>query len=38
MEVRLTSLEGWGAVGKRVFDIVGSIFLILVFSPLLSES
>ena len=35
MEVRLTSLEGWGAVGKRVFDVVGSIFLIFVFSPLL---
>ncbi len=36
MEVRLTSLEGWGAVGKRAFDIVGSIVLILVFSPLLA--
>jgi exopolysaccharide biosynthesis polyprenyl glycosylphosphotransferase len=35
MELRLTSLEGWGAVGKRVFDILGSMFLIVVFSPLL---
>jgi len=35
MEVRLTSLEGWGAVGKRVFDLVGSVALILAFSPLL---
>ena len=35
MEVRLTSLEGWGAVGKRAFDFLGAILLILVFSPLL---
>jgi hypothetical protein len=25
MELRLTSLEGWGAVGKRVFDLIGAI-------------
>jgi exopolysaccharide biosynthesis polyprenyl glycosylphosphotransferase len=35
MEVRLTSLEGWGAVGKRAFDLVGAIFLTFVFSPVL---
>ncbi len=35
MEVRLTSLEGWGAVGKRVFDAVGAVLLFFLFSPLL---
>ena len=35
MEVRLTSLDGWGAVGKRVFDAVGSMLLLVVLSPLL---
>jgi exopolysaccharide biosynthesis polyprenyl glycosylphosphotransferase len=35
MDVRLTALDGWGAIGKRAFDIVGSLVLILAFTPLL---
>lgn len=34
LEVRPTPLEGWGRVWKRVFDIVGSLVLIILFSPL----
>jgi exopolysaccharide biosynthesis polyprenyl glycosylphosphotransferase len=32
-EVQNTPLEGWGKIAKRIFDIVGSIFLIILFSP-----
>ncbi len=35
IEIRLTPLDGWGRVAKRVFDIVGSAAGILVLSPLL---
>ncbi len=35
MEVRLTSLDGWATVGKRVVDIVGSIVGLLLLAPLL---
>ncbi|MBO0884920.1 MAG: sugar transferase, partial [Mycobacterium sp.] len=34
MNVRLTSLDGWGAVGKRAFDIIGAASLIVLLSPL----
>jgi exopolysaccharide biosynthesis polyprenyl glycosylphosphotransferase len=36
MEVRLTALDGWGAVGKRVFDMVGATLLLLVSAPVLA--
>jgi len=32
---RPTPLDGWGRVGKRLFDIVGSLFLLLILSPFL---
>lgn len=35
MEIKRTSLEGWGRVYKRIFDIVGAILLIILFSPLM---
>ncbi len=33
IEVRKTPLDGWGAIYKRVFDIIGSLFLILISLP-----
>lgn len=35
MEIKRTRLEGWGRVSKRIFDIVGSLILLLLTSPLL---
>jgi exopolysaccharide biosynthesis polyprenyl glycosylphosphotransferase len=35
MEVRLTSLDGWGAVGKRVVDVLGSLVGLFLLAPLL---
>jgi exopolysaccharide biosynthesis polyprenyl glycosylphosphotransferase len=35
MDVRLTALDGWGALGKRVFDIVSAFALILLLAPAL---
>lgn len=35
MEIRHTPLEGWGKILKRAFDIVGSIILIILSSPLM---
>jgi exopolysaccharide production protein ExoY len=35
MELRLTSLDGWFAVGKRIIDIVGSLVGIFLLAPLL---
>lgn len=34
IEVPKTPLDGWGAIYKRLFDIVGSLFLILLTLPL----
>ncbi len=34
-EVQHTPLEGWGKILKRVFDISGSIFLMILFSPVM---
>ena len=34
-EVRHTPLDGWGKILKRIFDVAGSIFLIILFSPLM---
>lgn len=35
LEYRRTPLEGWGRIWKRVFDIVVSTVLIVIFSPLM---
>lgn len=35
VEVKRTTLDGWGRVFKRLFDIVGSSLLIIIFSPIL---
>lgn len=35
IEIRLTPLEGWGRVGKRTFDIIGSIVGVVLLSPVL---
>jgi len=35
IEVRLTPLDGWGRVIKRLFDIFGSLFAITFFSPIM---
>ncbi|MBO0882756.1 MAG: sugar transferase [Mycobacterium sp.] len=35
MDVRLTSLDGWGAVTKRVFDVVGAVVFGILLSPVL---
>lgn len=35
VELRRTPLEGWGRVIKRLFDIVASVFLIILFSPIM---
>ncbi len=34
-EVKRTRLEGWGRVYKRIFDIVGSLILIILASPIM---
>ena len=34
IEMRRTRLIGWWKIGKRMMDIIGSIFLIILFSPL----
>ncbi len=36
IEVKNTPLEGWGSIIKRVFDITGSLFLLIIFSPLMA--
>ncbi|MEK7619497.1 MAG: sugar transferase [Patescibacteria group bacterium] len=35
VEIKRTSLEGWGRVSKRIFDVVGSLILILATLPLM---
>ncbi len=35
IEVRKTPLDGWGAIYKRLFDIVGSLALIILTSPIM---
>lgn len=35
VEVKKTTLDGWGRITKRVVDIIGSAFLIIIFSPVL---
>lgn len=33
LELKTIALDGWGRIVKRIFDIVGSMILIIVFSP-----
>jgi len=35
VEVKKTPLDGWGRIIKRVFDIIGAIFFIIIFSPVI---
>lgn len=35
VEVKRTTLEGWGKISKRAFDIVFSSLLIIIFSPII---
>ncbi|MDB5178987.1 MAG: hypothetical protein JWN01_930 [Patescibacteria group bacterium] len=35
IEIRLTPLEGWGRIAKRVFDVLGAAFGVVVLSPIL---
>lgn len=35
IEIKHTSLEGWGRISKRTFDIIGSTILIIAFSPVM---
>lgn len=35
IEIKHTPLEGWGKILKRVFDIVASVILIVILSPLM---
>lgn len=35
MEIKRTRLEGWGRVYKRIFDMVGSVALIILTSPII---
>ena len=35
IEIKNTPLEGWGRILKRIYDLVGSTALIIVFSPLM---
>jgi len=34
-EIKRTKLEGWGKIYKRIFDIVGSLFLIILTLPIM---
>lgn len=35
VEIKRTRLEGWGRIYKRIFDIIGSLILIIVTSPVM---
>lgn len=35
VEVKKTPLDGWGRIIKRIFDIIFSLFFIIIFSPLI---
>jgi len=35
VEVKKTPLEGWGKIAKRIFDIIFSLFFIIIFSPIM---
>lgn len=35
VEVKRTTLEGWGKIWKRIFDVAASFLLIVIFSPII---
>ncbi|MFC1632671.1 sugar transferase [Patescibacteria group bacterium] len=35
VEVRQTPLVGWGKINKRILDIIGALFLIIITSPIM---
>lgn len=35
VEVKKTTLEGWGRIAKRIFDVITSTILIIIVSPIL---
>lgn len=35
VEIKRTPLDGWGRVAKRIFDIAGSLFFIIILSPVM---
>jgi len=35
VEVKKTPLDGWGRIVKRLVDIIGAIFFIIIFSPII---
>lgn len=35
IEIRRTPLDGWGQIIKRIFDIIASLFFIILFSPIM---
>jgi exopolysaccharide biosynthesis polyprenyl glycosylphosphotransferase len=35
IEIKRTPMEGWGRVLKRVFDILGAVFGVIIFSPIM---
>jgi exopolysaccharide biosynthesis polyprenyl glycosylphosphotransferase len=35
VEVKKTPLDGWGRIFKRIFDVIGAIVFLIIFSPLL---
>ncbi|TAL20060.1 sugar transferase [Patescibacteria group bacterium] len=35
LEIKPTPLEGWGSIYKRIFDIVVSFLLLIIFSPVI---
>jgi len=35
VEVKETPLDGWGRILKRIFDMIGSLFFIILFSPIM---
>ncbi len=34
VEIKKTPLDGWGKIVKRLFDIIGAIFFMIIFSPI----
>lgn len=38
VELKKTRLEGWGRIVKRIFDIIGSLFFIIIGTPIMLVS
>ena len=36
IELKRTALDGWGKISKRIIDIIGAIFGLVVFSPMMA--